>query len=429
MRGKSSIFSLPKQTPASGLMNGFRWALPLLVVPTLLLSGCHTEPAPEAPAAKIDMSHITLDPAQEQNIGLQVAPARRILLQDETLCSGQIQSSSLLTTPIFAPASGRITSINAMLGQPVSAGQPLATVRSDVVGQMQSDLLQQSIQNTADYRQAKVQLSLSKANYDRERELFNEQIGARADMETARAQYQKDQQTLEDVQSRNSANVQAGQARLGLYGVGGGSVRGMLRNHRIQPSLTITAPRSGLVIERDVNPGEMVDTSKELFNIADLSRVWLVGSVYEQDIPKVHLGQPVNVVLDSIPGQSFSGRVNFVSEMLNPQTRTLDVRAEIPNPGFRLKPNMFAHMKIRTGARMALTIPQTAIQKVGDFTYVYVRTSPDNFEERKVMVGQQDAVQAEITSGLHEGEMIAIQGTTGLKGAFIIRNGNAAGGK
>jgi cobalt-zinc-cadmium efflux system membrane fusion protein len=389
-----------------------------------IFAGCAAKKPLEAPRPVIVANQITLSPEQERSIGLQLGTVQKVVLSDDVICSGQIQASSFLMTPVYAPAAGRAVSVPVTLGQFVRSGQLLATVKSDAVGQLQADLLQQTIQNEADYRQAKAQVSLSKAVYGRELELYKEQVEARADMEAARTQYEKDAENLSAIRSRNLANIQSAQERMGLFGVSPAAVASVLGHKRIMPFLAITAPRAGLVISRSVNPGEMADTSKELFTVADLSTVWLVGSVYEKDIPKVHLGQEATVTLDSVPGEEFGGKVNFVSEVLNPQTRTLDVRAEIPNPGLRLKPNMFARMSIRVGQQTVLAAPLSAIQKVGDYQFIYVAVAPHTFEERKITVGRQNNQYAEILSGAREGDSIAVNGTTGIKGALVIQISN-----
>lgn len=402
-------------------------ALSMLVLP-ILLFGCGTEA--KVQPKQVDpktVNIIRISPLQKQNIGLQLGTVHQVEFVDEIECNGQIQASNFLTAQVFSPASGRIMNIPVTAGQFVRQGQILATVKSDEAGQLQAELLQQTLQNEADYHQGKVQLALSKAAYERELQLFKEEIGAKADLETTIAQYRKDQENLKSIQTKNTANIQAVRERLSLYGVGNETANRVIRTRKIYPFLSITAPRSGLLVTRNVNNGEMVDTSKELFSITDLSHVWLTGSVYEKDVPKAQLGQPVNVKLDSQPDRRFTGTVNFISSVLNPQTRTLDVRAEIPNPGLSLKPNMFARMSVQVGKKMALAVPLCAIEKMGDFNFAFVQTGPNVLEARKVTIGHQNSQFVEILNGLAENETIAVQGTLGLKG-MVIKAASDTGG-
>jgi multidrug efflux pump subunit AcrA (membrane-fusion protein) len=123
--------------------------------------------------------------------------------------------------------------------------------------------------------------------------------------------------------------------------------------------------------------------------------------------------------LDSFPNRVFTGNVNFISSMLNPQTRTMDVQAEVTNPQLSLKPNMFARMSILIGKHSVLAVPLSAVEQIGDFNFVFVEISPKVFEPRRVTLGQQNEQFAEVLNGVKEGEQIAYQGTMGLKGIAL----------
>jgi RND family efflux transporter MFP subunit len=144
-----------------------------------------------------------------------------------------------------------------------------------------------------------------------------------------------------------------------------------------------------------------------------------VGNVFEEDIHAIKRGQPVQVHLDSQPNTTYMGTVDMVGAMLEPQTRTLDIRVQVPNPNLTLKPNMFAHMNILTGQRHVLAIPKTAIQQNGDHTYVYVPVGPHQYEERQVNINMSDAPFVEVVSGLHSGEQVVSHGTLSLKGEAL----------
>ena len=120
--------------------------------------------------------------------------------------------------------------------------------------------------------------------------------------------------------------------------------------------MPIVSPETGVVTERLINVGELADPTKPLFTIADFTSVWLKADVYEKDISKVRVGEPIELEVDSFPGLKFSGKLNYVADSVNPDTRTLTVRAEVPNPGNKLKPKMFARMRIFVGNSQVLTI-------------------------------------------------------------------------
>lgn len=400
---------------------GLALASGLILVPFI---GCNAPPKPKESASAPVKSPkgipiLNLSDAQESALGLATAPAQIVDLQDKVICNGQIEVVNSLQVQVFTPAKGRVLEVPVILGQTVSSGALMATIKSDDVGQLQTDLLQQTLQNDADIRQAKIQLDFSKAAYNRELELFKEGVSAKADMDSARQQYRKDMETLQAAQVKRRASINASQERLSLYGVSPSSTMHVLQTQKIAPFLSVRAPRSGVVIERNVNKGELVDTSKNLFTVADLREVWISGAVYEKDITKLHVGQPIEIELEDQPEAPVSGRLNFVSSLLNPQTRTMEVQGEIPNPALKLKPNMFARMSILVGSRSVLAVPSEAVEKLGDYNFVFVNTGPHTFEQRQVSVGVDNSKYVEIKSGLRVNERVVTQGTTGLKGLVM----------
>jgi len=388
------------------------------------LAGCNAEKKTVSPPAKISATAqgpkvFTLTQAQENTLGVTITPARIVELQDQVSCNGQIEAVSPLQVQVFTPAKGRVLQVPVHTGQSVEAGQLMALIKSDDIGQLQTDLLQQTLQNDADIRQAKIQLDFSKTTYNRELELFKEGVSAQADMESARSQYRKDLQSLQAAQLKRRASINASQERLSLYGVSPGNTIHVLQSQKISPYLNVISPRNGMIIERNVSVGEIVDTSKNLFTVADLRKVWISGAVYEKDIEKLHVGQSIRVELEDLPDAPFTGRLNYVSSVLNPQTRTMEVQGEIPNPQLKLKPNMFARMTILVGSQSVLAVPSNAVEKLGDYNFVFVKTSPHQYEERKVTVGSDNGQYVEIKDGLRENEQVVTQGTTGIKGLLM----------
>jgi len=315
-----------------------------------------------------------------------------------------------------------VTTVFVKLGQRVKRGQTLALIKSDAIGQLQSDLLQATLQNNADIKQAQVQLNFSQAGYKREQKLFNDRISAKTDLEAARTQYEKDKANLEALYSKLKSTIIVAEQRSSLSGVSLGLADQVVRTRQIYPYVIVSAPRDGIVISRTVNNGELADPSKELFTLADLRRVWLVGDTYEQDINKVHIGQSVKLTFDSLPNQDFFGRINYVANVLDPQTRTLTIRADVPNPGLTLKPDMFARLKMLVENRSLLSVPKSAIQRNGDYNFAYVKVQEHRYEERRVEVGVDNGQSIEITKGLKPGENVVSQGTLALQGAALKLN-------
>jgi membrane fusion protein, heavy metal efflux system len=422
MRNKS-FFYLSHPKKQKGLVFASCIAL------SVFLFGCEKEHPQPQKVTRIPVNmRVTLTEAQERNIGLSVGTVHPVELTDWVECNGQIQTIESKKVQVFSPAPGRITGLSATLGQFVHEDQMIANIKSDEIGQLESDLLQQTLSGEADLRQAGAQIELSQGTYKREHELLKEEVSSKADFEAARIQYKKDQSNREAIRFKNAASIQSLRDRLSLFGVSPQTISHVIRSRRIYPFLSIYAPNTGIVTERNVNMGELIDSSKALVTISDLEDVWLVGSIYEKDIQKVKRGQPIRATVDSLPNRTFTGHVNFISNLLDSNTRTLSVTGILPNPKLLLKPNMFARMSIEVGRYTALSIPIGAVQTIGDSQIVYVQVSPNTFEERRITLGHQNDTFVEVKSGLAEGEKIAVTGTVELKGVIIRKRGEMVGG-
>jgi cobalt-zinc-cadmium efflux system membrane fusion protein len=381
---------------------------------------------PEVPAEAGQSSqgstYISLTPKQEQEIGLKVEAVEFQPFPVTIQLTGRVQAANDLLTHISPPVPGPVTSVFVKLGQRVKRGQTLALIKSDTIGQLQSDLLQATLQNNSDIKQAQVQLNFSQAAYKREQRLFNDRIDAKADLEAARTQYEKDKANLQALYSKQKSTIIVAEQRSSLSGVSVGLADQVVRTEQIYPYVIVKAPRDGIVISRTVNNGELADPSKELFTLADLSRVWLVGDTYEQDINKVHIGQVVKLTFVSLPNRDFSGRINYVANVLDPQTRTLTIRADVPNPDLTLKPDMFARLKMVVQNRSLLSVPKSAIQRKGDYNFAYVKVQEHRYEERRVEVGVENDESIEITKGLKPDDNVVVQGTLALQGEALKLN-------
>lgn len=398
--------------------------LALGLVGSMLLSGCASSvKVPVVPdrthLPTFQPSEITLTPIQEQTLGLQIESVQRRTLPIILQTTGQVQAVNNLMAHSYAPVAGTVLEVPFSVGTSIRQGQVLARIKSDQIGQLQADLLQQSLQTEADIRQAKVQLQLSQATYHRESNLFAQKVSPRADMEAAKAQYEKDQGAILALKSKLQSLITSYQSRLSLYGAAPNIAQQVVRQRKIFPFITLLAPKSGLLIARNVNQGELVDTTKELFTLADLSKVWLVGDIYENDISKVRLNLPVQVRLDGMPDHLFRGRVSFMDAMLDPQARTLEIRSEVSNPNLVLKPNMFARVAIDTGEKQAIAVPNPAIQRNGDFMYVYLPLGNHHYLERKIKTGMSTGEYTEVTDGLQAGDTVVTQGSLALKGEIL----------
>src|SRR6478609_5073419 len=227
---------------------------------TGLLSGCSENKAlPHKIVPQPAHIQVTVTEAQKHNIGLSVDTARSVELTDWVDCNGQVQTIESKKTQVFSPAPGRITRLSASLGQFVHEDQIIANIKSDEIGQLESELLQQTLAGEADLRQANAQIELSQGSYKRESELLKEEVSSKADFEMARIQYKKDKSNREAIRFKNAASIQSLRDRLSLFGVSNQTIDQVIRSRRIYPFLSIFAPNTGIVTERNVNTGELID--------------------------------------------------------------------------------------------------------------------------------------------------------------------------
>jgi membrane fusion protein, heavy metal efflux system len=184
-------------------------------------------------------------------------------------------------------------------------------------------------------------------------------------------------------------------------------------NAVVDRNLTIAAPITGTVVDRQVGPGQILkpDTTTPLFQISDLSELWVHGDVFESDLPNIRLGARAEIRVDSYLKHVFPARVSFINPTVDPVTRTVHVRCEVSNPRERLKPDMFAKMKITAAAKQAVpVIPASAVVARDGNPFVLVEEAPGRFRKRKVEIGAEIDGSVMVIGGLKVGERIVTKG-------------------
>ena len=204
--------------------------------------------------------------------------------------------------------------------------------------------------------------------------------------------------------------VASSKERLKLLGVTNGQIARLEKSGKPGYRLAISSPFSGVVIEKMVQQGQYVAAGELLFNIADLSRVWVELELYENEFSSIRIGQEVEIRSQSSPGSVFTGRIAFLYPFLDPKTRTLKARVEMANPGMKLKPEMFVNAVIKMPLQSAVVVPLTAVIDTGKRQVVWVERSPGVFESRNVQVGQRNSMMVQILSGIESGERVAVSG-------------------
>lgn len=383
----------------------------------ITFSGCHFH------KNKIEQAsghkQIVLDEQQEQNAKIQTEVMQDRVIQLRITIPAQFKAVSMFLDRIYAPINGKVTKVLVNIGQIVKIGEPLIEIKSDAIGQIQLEFLDTYILVDSQIKQMTAQYNLSVQTYKRENILYHEGISSRAEYQVAYAQMLKDKANLDSLKIRKNEIIKVYAQRVALYGGNAGTILRAATTKRIYPYITLRASKSGVVLDRRVNQGEIIEQNRELFNIADLSTIWLVGYAFEKDAPLLKVGQDVTGVFEENQGKAVNGKLSYVASMLDPEKKTLEVIADIPNKDYYIKPNMYSEMVVDTGTVNALAVPNAALQKYGDYTFAYVKIAPHTYEERKVAIGQQNDKYSEVKSGLNLGEEVVSNGGFSLLGESI----------
>jgi membrane fusion protein, copper/silver efflux system len=198
--------------------------------------------------------------------------------------------------------------------------------------------------------------------------------------------------------------------RLELFDVPDGQIMELSGTGRTRRLITLYAPISGVLLRREVTEGERVEAGTTLLEVADLSRVWVMASVYEYELPFVREGQRGTMTLSYLPGKTFEGRVSLVYPMLDPATRTVQVRLEFANPAMELRPDMYAEVELQADLGERLSVPASAVIETGTRAVVFVDRADGAFEPRDVGIGLRLEQTYEVLSGLQEGERVLTSG-------------------
>jgi cobalt-zinc-cadmium efflux system membrane fusion protein len=360
-----------------------------------LLAACAKHEAHDE--ARPPDGQVWLSPEQLRNGHMEVAPVEERPVAGEITAPGRIAFDDSRVAHVFSPVSGRILRIHAQLGDRVRKGAALVTLDAPDAGGA-----------AADAGKAQVDVTAAERELARQRYLYKAHASARKDLDTAQAA--RDRAAAELARARERVRLLRGR---GAAGSG--------------QEFTLRSPIDGEVIARNVAPGMEIagqaagGTSAELFTVGDIDRVWAVADVFEMDLPKIRAGAAVSVRVVAWPDQVFPGRVDWISKVLDPGSRSVRIRAVLDNPGHELLPEMTASVAITMPAPMALALPRSALLRLGDQTVVLVQTGTTEnglfrFEERRVRVESDDADPVVVLSGLGRGEQVVVSGSLLVSG-------------
>lgn len=307
---------------------------------------------------------------------------------------GKVEANTNRLSHVVLPVAGRIASVMVKIGDFVRQGQPLLTLESSDIDAAVSAFQQ----SQAAVTQAKSVHAKAQMDLDREKDLFEHGAVPQKEILNAQAVTVQAQAAVEQ------AEAAAGQARRRLQILGVGT-------ESFGQQLTIHAPISGKVLEMSIVNGEFRnDLSAPLMTIADLSSVWVTSDVPETSIRSVKSGEAVKIELAAYPGEVFRGRVTLIADTVDPQTRTVKVRAELANPDGRLKPEMFGNIQLAEQTESRPTVPAGAIIATEGKPVVWRQVSKGVFEKVGVTTGAQAGGRVAVLDGLNAGDHIVVDG-------------------
>lgn len=345
--------------------------------------GVVTIPAdsPRAKQIKVDAVQVRELPAEEL-----VAPAR-------------VGIDPSRTAKLLLPAPGRIVSVRVKLGDSVEEGRPVVMLESpDAAASIASHL-----QAEAAHRQASSTLVKAESDFQRTKDLYEIRAVAQKELVAAQNDLVQARAAVEAAH----ANMSQSRRKLELIGVVPGDPRQVI---------AVRAPLPGKILDIAVVPGEYRnDTTVPLMTITDLSRVWVAYDVPESAIRFIQVGDPVVLSLVAFPGETFTGQVARVSDVLDPQSRTIKVQVDMPNPGGRLRPEMYGSIRHGSSLRKVPALPPDAILQEYGSPFVWVERSPGRYERREVITGPRAGGMIPILDGLREGERVVVDGGVLLK--------------
>ena len=214
--------------------------------------------------------------------------------------------------------------------------------------------------------------------------------------------------------ARKSADdlIESARRRLSYWDISANEIAAIERSGQIRKTMTLHSPFGGYILEKNVLEGQRVMTGDALYKIADLSVVWVEGEVFEQDLAAVHLGEQVTVEFEALTGQTMTGRITYIYPTVNPETRTAKIRIALANQGMRLKPGMYATIRMSSSTHVAtLGVPRSAVLQTGERSLVFVKAGNGQLQPREVKVGTASDDRIEILSGLRVGETVVASAT------------------
>ena len=348
---------------------------------------------------------IELSPEEKEVIEIATITASFRSLRTQLQAVGKVYAHPNRKAIVSYAFPARISDIHVRIGDWVKEGQEVVTLQSEEVGNALSDFYR----SKADYELARV-------NCERAERLYDRGVGSQKDYLACEAEFKVAEATLN-----------AAEKKLHVLGFSEAQVQAIDETHQINPVITLFAPIHGKIIEYNAVLGAMVDQATEILAILNPGILVVDAEIYEKDIAKIRKGQQIDVAVPAYPGEKFEGKVSYISDVLNEETRTIQVRAEVENSSYKLKPGMFADVTIFLNHQIrALVLPKEAILDERGEDIVFLQMDGKYFPTL-VVLGSTEGNFVEIVTGIVEGDIVVTTGNYQLKSKLydeILKQGH-----
>jgi membrane fusion protein, heavy metal efflux system len=364
-----------------------------MMLATLLSCRRGENEKPETTRERADV--VTLSSAALREMHFEITRVQAVPFHAMLVVPAKVITNQNNEALVGSLVQGRVSRLHAKAGDHVSAGQILMTVDGLEIGSIK-----------AAYLKAKANLDYAEADLRRHKSLNDQNVGSKQSFLEAQAEHEKAR-----------AEFNAEDKKIHAIGLTDDDVLKSNGNDHSAGTLPIRSPISGVIVERSVVLGQLVDATTNAFRIVNTATVWVDGRMPEKDANAVMEKSSVQFTTSSNPNEVFTGNIQYIGAVLDEQTRSLTVRAEFVNKSGALKPLMFGELRIPSGAgHTAILLPAEAIMRDGGKQYVFVQRNDSTFEKRPVTTGANQDALIEITAGLSEGDPVVV------KGAFYIKS-------
>jgi membrane fusion protein, heavy metal efflux system len=366
---------------------------------SLLVSGCGKAdesgavPPQISAAPDPNVAHVS----REAQTELLVEPIQHKPVTQEIIVQGRIQYGMDGFVKLSSPLSGLVKIVRGRLGEVVRANQPLLTIQSADIGTAYSD-----------FAKAESDWQLAQRSFQLASDLYQVKAIPQKEFEQAENDFMKTQ-----------AEYQRARGRLRVLKISERELDKPPDQRKLTARFDVKAPLDGIIVEKSVTVGQLVEPAKVLYTIANPDLLQAVGEIYERDLRLIKPGMTASVRVESFPNIVFPATIAYIGDVVDPETRTIKIRCDVTNLEHKLKSDMFVRIHLDvSGQTLALALPQSALIRMGDKTFIFIQHNPEEYERREVVTGPVLGEQVEIQGGARSGERVVVKGGLLLQGAL-----------